>query len=127
MGTLHKVLAYLIEKMNVMNFSCSIVAADRPERPVITGVGSLTPESVLLQWVEPHHNNAPLLGFLVFTDGELVGNVTSDEDSLNVTGLMPGTEYEFTVVAFNSIGSSTSSVGVTVTTLEIGKTNVYRL
>jgi hypothetical protein len=68
--------------------------------------------------VEPHHNNAPILGFYIYTYGDLVGNVTADEDSLNVTGLMPDTEYVFTVIAFNSIGISQPSTSFIVTTLE---------
>ena len=94
---------------------------DRPERPVITGVQNVTSESVVLQWVEPHHNNAPILGFYIYTDGQLVGNVTADEDSLNVTGLMPGTVSVLTVVAFNNIGRSQPSAGFIVSTLVAGK------
>ena len=71
--------------------------------------------------MEPHHNNAPILGFYIYTYGDLVGNVTADEDSLNVTGLMPDTEYVFTVTAFNSIGISQPSLSFVVTTLEAGK------
>ena len=98
-----------------------LLLLDRPERPVITGVQNVTSESVVLQWVEPHHNNAPILGFYIYTCGDLVGNVTADEDSLNVTGLMPDTEYVFTVIAFNSIGISQPSTSFIVTTLEAGK------
>ena len=100
---------------------CKLSFLDRPERPVIIGVQNVTSQSVVLQWVEPHHNNAPILGFYIYTDGVLVGNVTADEDSLNVTGLMPDTEYMFTVIAFNSIGNSSPSDAITITTLGAGK------
>ena len=89
---------------------------------MITGVENITSESVVLQWVEPHHNNAPILGFYVYTDDDgLVGNVTADEDSLNVTGLMPHTQYVFTVTAYNNIGESAPSSTITITTLEDGE------
>ena len=81
----------------------------------------MTSQSVVLQWVEPHHNNAPILGFYIYTDGVLVGNVSADEDSLNVTGLIPDTEYMFMVIAFNSIGNSSPSNTFTITTLAAGK------
>ena len=107
---------FLIDKLDSMN-----AVLDRPERPVIIGVQNVTSQSVVLQWVEPHHNNAPILGFYIYTDGVLVGNVTADEDSLNVTGLIPDTEYTFTVVAFNSIGNSLTSNDFIIKTLKAGK------
>ena len=100
------------------NISCLI---DRPERPVITRVENVTSEGVSLFWEEPHHNNAPILGFYVYSDGHLVGNASADDESFNVTGLTPHTEYVFTVTAFNNIGESTPSPGITITTLEAGK------
>ena len=87
----------------------------------------MTSQSVVLQWVEPHHNNAPILGFYIYTDGVLVGNVTADEDSLILTGLISDTEYVVVVIAFNSIGNSTPSDNFTIKTLKASKLVEERL
>jgi hypothetical protein len=95
-----------------------VLVQDSPEKPVITGAVNITSESAILQWMEPHNNNALLLGFYVFIDDYLLGNVTADEQSLNVTGLRPDTVYAFTLTAFNSIGESSPSDSLIFLTLE---------
>lgn len=97
---------------------------DRPERPVIEDAVNITSNSVVLLWLEPPDNNAPLLGYwIVYYTPHISTNITIGlQTSHLVTGLQPAMTYHFTLVAFNSIGSSLSSLGIDVTTLEAGKT-----
>lgn len=78
----------------------------------------------MLIWLEPYHNNAPVLGFHVMYSEEY--NTTrvvleSEEEILHIPDLLPGVTYQFTVVAFNDIGDSVTSDVYNVTTLEEGK------
>ena len=52
--------------------------------------------------------------------------VMSTEETVVVTGLHPGVEYIFTVVAVNDIGDSLPSDAERATTLEEGETGVQR-
>ena len=77
-------------------------------------------------WVEPHDNNAPILGYYisynqpVFVGGEMV-IVNTIGTMANITGLYPGVTYNFTVMAFNEVGNSSSSVVFPSRTLEESK------
>ena len=42
-----------------------ILLLDRPEMPVIVDAVNITSDSLILQWVEPHDNNAPLTGYRI--------------------------------------------------------------
>ena len=96
---------------------------DRPERPVIEDAVNITSNSAVLLWLEPPDNNAPLLGYWIvyYTPNESHYIPVGPQTSYNVTDLKPAMTYHFTLVAFNSIGSSLSSLGIDVTTLEAGK------
>ena len=85
---------------------------------------------LVLTWMEPHDNNAPILGYFisynqpVFAGGERVTlNVT--EEMVNATNLLPGVMYNFTVVAYNDIGNSAESETTPLSTLEEGKHFVH--
>ena len=77
-------------------------------------------------WTEPHDNNAPIEGYRVtyeppsFLQDSNSSAVTlnSSIERLEVVGLHPGVLYNFTVVAFNDIGSSTPSAVEQALTLE---------
>ena len=86
--------------------------------------------------MEPHHNNAPVTGYRVmYTRPDFLilgsGSGSSEDNGMEVlstpnetvvvTGLHPGVEYEFTVVAVNDIGDSRPSEPEVVTTLEEGR------
>ena len=97
-----------------------------PERPHSVQGVNVTSRSVVLQWVEPHDSNAPIIGYRVrYTppvfqrDRERVLNST--ETSLLVDLLVPGITYNFTVVAFNEIGDSPPSDVAQVRTLDEGQ------
>ena len=76
-------------------------------------------------WVEPHDNNAPILGYYVsynqpvFTGKEMV-IVNTIGTMANITELYPGVVYNFTVTAFNEVGNS-SSTAIPFRTLEESK------
>ena len=80
-------------------------------------------------WVEPHDNNAPILGYFVsynqpvFAGGERI-ILTVSEEVVNVTNLLPGVVYNFTVIAYNDIGNSTASETIPLRTLEEGEYQV---
>ena len=80
---------------------------------------NVTSDSLILLWSEPHHNNAPLLGFHVSII-PIFTTVTVEDEYVLVTGLEPGETYHFQVIAFNSIGDSVPSDPFIVTTLETG-------
>ena len=79
--------------------------------------------------MEPHHNNAPVTGYIVmYTEPDFLGGgvvtVMSTEETVVVTGLHPGVEYIFTVVVVNDIGESVPSDAKRATTLEEGETGI---
>ena len=99
--------------------------SDTPERPRDVTAVFVTTTGVVLEWVEPHDNNAPIVGYRVsytrppFLDG-LEVTVNSSVERVNITGLHPGFPYTFSVVAFNEIGDSPPSDDLMVTTNETG-------
>ena len=103
-----------------------IIHADIPEQPQnITAVETQS-RYLVLMWVEPHDNNAPILGYFisynrpVFAGGErIILNIS--EEMVNVTNLLPGVIYNFTVIAYNDIGNSTASETTPLSTLEEGE------
>lgn len=86
---------------------------------------NVTSRNLILRWVEPHDSNAPILGYKVmymepdFLRGTLV-TLPSNRTTLEVTNLVPGVTYNFTVVAFNNIGDSPQSDIAPVRTLDEG-------
>ena len=79
-------------------------------------------------WVEPHDNNAPILGYYVsynqpvFAGREMV-IVNTIGTMANITELYPAVVYNFTVMAFNEVGNSSSSTAIPFRTLEESKSN----
>jgi len=77
--------------------------------------------------VEPHDNNAPIMGYWVmyrnpeFLDPNRELQVfNTTVEMATIAGLHPGVTYNFTVVAFNDIGDSSPSITVPITTLDEG-------
>ncbi|XP_064385915.1 uncharacterized protein LOC135334596 isoform X5 [Halichondria panicea] len=98
-----------------------------PERPQNVTAVEVTTTSVILEWVEPHDNNAPIRGYKVsYTRPSFLGGtamtINSTVETVTITGLHPGAAYVFKVVAFNDIGESPSD-NVMVTTVETVPTN----
>ncbi len=107
----------------LMNFYTDI--PEQPQNVRAVGVGS---REVNLTWVEPHDNNAPISGYQVtymqpeFVTGERERVVnTSAVEMATITGLFPGVDYMFKVIAYNEIGPSIPSDPLTVRTLDEGE------
>ena len=98
---------------------------DVPERPKGIGAFEIQSCSVVLSWIEPHDNNAPVEGYLVlytqpsFAAGEKVVSPTAEE-VITLNDLFPGVTYNFTVIAYNAIGNSTPSEAINIKTPEEG-------
>ena len=107
-------------------FLCPLYSTATPERPHSVRA-SITNESISLIWVEPHHNNAPVLGYQVtfhtplFLRGDWILINTTVEMTI-ISGLHPGVVYNFTIVAFNEIGASRPSQVAMIATLDEGRT-----
>ena len=103
-----------------------INSTDTPEQPQNLTAFNITSHSIALQWVEPHHNNAPVTGYRVMYTRPAFFTISGGDDivlettekMVVVEGLHPGVEYTFTVVAVNDIGDSQVSDPVMATTLE---------
>ena len=104
----------------------TVLVQDVPDVPVDLNVINVTSRNLTLFWTEPHDNNAPISGYLVFytnpsfiqggTEVTLMTNGTIEE--LFIMNLHPGVTYNFTVLAFNEEGNSSRSDPFTIRTLE---------
>ena len=87
----------------------------------------VTQSTILLMWLKPHDNNAPIIGYYVmYTRAGFQTNVeTTSVESANISGLISGTLYSLNITAFNEIGVSDPSNLLMVQTLQniIGKLN----
>jgi hypothetical protein len=88
-----------------------------PQSPAVpaglTATG-VTSSSVSLSWTEPGSSD-PAASYDVYADGSLAA--TSTTTSATVTGLGPGTSYQFTVAAVDAAGNaSAQSAAVTAAT-----------
>ncbi|HEX2312608.1 MAG TPA: glycoside hydrolase family 15 protein [Thermomonospora sp.] len=79
-----------------------------PGKPVASDI---TASSVKLTWTASTAGSAPVKDYAVYRDGSLAG--TSASTSLTVSGLSPGTEYAFHVVARDTEGRESAPSPVT--------------
>jgi hypothetical protein len=99
--------------------------SDVPERVENIIALEIQSRSLVLSWIEPHDNNAPIEGYFVFytqptfAGGETIINSTVDI-VITLNELFPGVTYNFTVTAYNVIGNSTPSEVIHVNTTEEG-------
>ena len=116
-----------------MYFICSNILTliyvhntDIPEQPENITAVEIQSRYLVFMWVEPHDNNAAILGYFVsynqpvFAGGERI-TLNVSEEVVNVTNLLPGVVYNFTVIAYNDIGNSTASETTPLSTLEEGE------
>ncbi|MGH3168816.1 MAG: fibronectin type III domain-containing protein, partial [Trebonia sp.] len=82
-----------------------------PAAPTGLTVTGTTSSSASLSWTAP---SGTVSGYYVDENGSQVASVTGTSDT--VTGLAASTTYKFTVVAYNSAGSSPASAAVSATT-----------
>lgn len=108
----------------IMLCSCIPYTADRPEQPQNVTAVNVTSRSLTLEWTEPHHNNAPILGYRVMYQPSISNSTVMEINTVvtfvEITGLHPGETYFLTVVAFNAIGDSAPSDLALAITLEEG-------
>lgn len=76
--------------------------------------------------MEPHHNNAPVLGYEVsYLTPLFLGvdqiTINTTFEMVNISNLHPGVVYNFTIVAFNEIGASRPSHVAMFATLDEGR------
>ena len=77
--------------------------------------------TLILSWREPFNNLDPIVNYTVSCSGDVTcpPNFTTTDNttrSYTITNIAPGTDYTFSVVATNSIGSGEAGV-VMITTL----------
>jgi chitinase len=82
-----------------------------PAAPTGLTVTGTTSSSVSLSWTAP---SGTVTGYYVDENGTEVASVTGTTDT--VTGLAASTTYSFTIIAYNSAGSSPTSSAVSATT-----------
>jgi chitinase len=85
--------------------------ATAPAAPTGLTVTGTTSSSVSLSWTAP---SGTVTGYYVDENGSQVASVTGTSGT--VTGLAAATSYSFTVIAYNSAGSSPASAAVSATT-----------
>lgn len=95
-----------------------------PETPAAPRVDSVTTASASLAWDAPKDGGAPITGYVlrayekgaeVATRVISIGAVTTT----TISGLAPGTSYEFTVAATNNVGSGVESPRTPIETVPL--------
>lgn len=69
------------------------------------GASNTSPTSVSLTWPSAHDNQS-VVGYRVYKDGDLVKQVPANVTSYDITGLIPGHTYSFTVQALDAQGNT---------------------
>ena len=101
---------------NGLEFSTSpgLITVLGEDPPAIQSVENLTATggygSVSLFWDDP--NTIDIIGYHIFREGDLVG--TSNNTSYTEAGLQQGTQYCYTVTAFNDNNESDPSDDITI-------------
>ena len=75
--------------------------------------------SILLSWEAPAQPNGVLVDYIVLQDGEEIAHVMPPTVEYNVTGLLPYTDYQFSIQACTSAGC-VEGAPVGAMTLEAG-------
>ena len=98
--------------------SSAVVPAAVPTQPIILGVSSGTGQATV-SWAAPLYNgNSSITGYTIRSNpANITVNAGPSDTSGNITGLVSGTTYTFTVVARNDMGNSLPSVPSTAITM----------
>lgn len=81
-----------------------------PDAPTDLALSTRAPTT----WTGTYTDNSDdETGFRIKADGSTKGSAAADATTIQATGLTEGTEYDFTVVAFNGSGESPASNTVT--------------
>ena len=92
-----------------------------PERPVDLMAIEIQSRFIVINWTEPHDNNAPISGYYIFVNNITLIMNLSNQTEYNITELSPYTNYNISVLAFNTIGNSSVSEEIVNETLEDGE------
>ena len=121
-------LAITLPFLCLFFFPPNLSFTDIPAIPFNLSTTGVTSRNLTLSWVEPHPNNAPILGYNVFyTTPEFLGGneveltVNGSVEQVLIDRLHPGVTYNFTVLAFNEEGDSGRSEPFSQRTLEEGE------
>ena len=98
---------------------------DTPEQPQFFSGVAINSTTILLTWIEPHDNNAPITGYVIrYQQPQFLGGSQEsqtfppDPEMAVIIELHPGVTYTFTVEAFNDIGTGMRSTETKVNTLD---------
>lgn len=93
-----------------------------PNAPTNLALTSQTATTVTLSYTD---NSSDEDGFYVYADGVQKGSAAANATSITATGLTEGTQYDFTVTAYNGSGESPDSNTVTAYTKLATPTGFY--
>ena len=105
-------LDYTVEARSFHTFECSysvgpdLKAPDPPENLMVSGVTNVT---VSLTW-DASWDNVGVTGYNVYEDGSLID--TTSDTYYTHTGLLPLTDYSYTVTAFDAAGNESGHSNV---------------
>lgn len=93
----------------------SLPSATAPNAPVNIQVGEISETLATITWEEPTENSG-ILGYIIYRNGENVGEVNFDTTRFVLEGLLPNSTYEVAVVSFNVAREESSRISLTFDT-----------
>lgn len=76
----------------------------RPDPVVITNAAAVGPRDVTLTWLTPADNGGPIEGYRIRVNGSEIRDVPGTNPQYVFTDRVPGTSYDFEVLAYNRAG-----------------------
>lgn len=98
-----------LDELRDVTGTVRVTVRDRPDVPGTPTVVSMESRTVQLKWTAPDSNGAPITQYVV-ADADSGFSQTCTSSPCTLKDLTNGTQYTFTVVAVNEIGSSDPSV-----------------
>lgn len=104
---------YLIDCVTHSSTCLTCAYTGAPSKPDPVTLLSSAANSLLLGWTEPKDNGAPITQYII--SQEASSEITMFDVSngtllqVNISGLLPNTNYTFTIIAMNPIGPSNES------------------
>lgn len=97
--------------------TAEFVDKEAPTAPTALKIEDRTADSITISWTASE-DNVGVVGYKVLIDGVEKADV-KEGTVYTVTGLEPGTKYEFVVIAYDAMGSQSASDVLEVETLEV--------
>lgn len=92
-----------------LHFDCDQNQEPSPPTPSPELVGRIANESVVLSWSEPRFTDTFTVDYGFSGEALTLGTETTTENSLEISGLVNGTAYDFQVTAKNTVGAVASN------------------